>query len=572
MSDRGLFTEYSTLPQLQKHSHAIVEGRKNHRPVGGTPAVPRAPTARAASRASVPTRTTTARQFTAPSTLRPTAPVPSDLRPRPAPAGRGSVPDHSHKSCFGCGGMGHIASNPICPRYNDSASSRPRVGAQHMLESYTEVDEEPEDIDNLDNLSVEAGGDLEGLWGGSQYNADELPDGSSDLGPDPNEAPDLDQLLGESQAKELRVGAMRQFFSIRVNPDTRDPDESQDPGSVLDLDSLTLNGVSPAAPLWSAATETAPPSLDPRSPEDASPSYAGLLVEFESTHGLGPFSDAQQLELWAINAVGLEEQARTTWRGLIQLQPLVVLGYSEGMLRTTAVNVERESHRFAQHLEDMSQAQQDCIALLSKRTVARDDLDRLSELPQGPYSSAPGLLVHAMELNRRLSREMEHNVLHLDHRAERLRIASRAIEEELTRRMLEREAYALSRAGGPGSQSPVRQTPPAEVLPLIDISPVSTPPRSPHVHPWQRVRLSPESSPSPASSPPSYPGSPHDSDEYYSPDESVNLSRVPGFSPPVNPDSGTHPTGPSLAAIRVLGSSSWSAGAFRSSTAMDFMS
>ncbi|KAJ7901451.1 hypothetical protein B0H13DRAFT_1882956 [Mycena leptocephala] len=52
MSDRGLFAEYSSLAQLQKHSRAIIEGRKNYRPVGGEATATHSPTA---SRITSPT-------------------------------------------------------------------------------------------------------------------------------------------------------------------------------------------------------------------------------------------------------------------------------------------------------------------------------------------------------------------------------------------------------------------------------------------------------------------------------------------------------------------------------------
>lgn len=52
MLDRGLFAEYLSLAQLQKHSRAIIEGRKNYHPVGGEATATRAPTA---SRAISPT-------------------------------------------------------------------------------------------------------------------------------------------------------------------------------------------------------------------------------------------------------------------------------------------------------------------------------------------------------------------------------------------------------------------------------------------------------------------------------------------------------------------------------------
>ncbi|KAJ7128457.1 hypothetical protein C8R44DRAFT_732799 [Mycena epipterygia] len=48
--------------------------------------------------------------------------------------------DVDTRSCFKCGGTGHIGSNPICPRYKDAPTffPGPRVGTQRMLESYAD--------------------------------------------------------------------------------------------------------------------------------------------------------------------------------------------------------------------------------------------------------------------------------------------------------------------------------------------------------------------------------------------------------------------------------------------------
>ncbi|KAK6992582.1 hypothetical protein R3P38DRAFT_2802510 [Favolaschia claudopus] len=84
----------------------------------------------------------------------------------------------SNKTCFGCGLIGHIASDPVCPRYNESASTRPKnnaqIRAQRVVSSYSDDGEEEEELASDEDES--AGEDeVDGLWGGDQYDGGRPP-------------------------------------------------------------------------------------------------------------------------------------------------------------------------------------------------------------------------------------------------------------------------------------------------------------------------------------------------------------------------------------------------------------
>ncbi|KAJ7717216.1 hypothetical protein B0H16DRAFT_1740726 [Mycena metata] len=131
------------------------------------------------------------------------------------PSGRNGNPSHSEKTCFKCGILGHIASDPVCSKYNEQPTfkERPRVGAQRILDSYEADDEElaytPEDV-------------LHDAWGGSQFDSDPepAPDGGADL-----------QELTEAQVgEEVHLGTMQfQYFSMRFQEAFPTWDNDDDP-------------------------------------------------------------------------------------------------------------------------------------------------------------------------------------------------------------------------------------------------------------------------------------------------------------------------------------------------------
>ncbi|KAJ7272185.1 hypothetical protein C8J57DRAFT_1225727 [Mycena rebaudengoi] len=46
------------------------------------------------------------------------------------------------RSCYSCGGKGHIARDKECPNYSERAPPRARVAAQRVLESYSDEEDE----------------------------------------------------------------------------------------------------------------------------------------------------------------------------------------------------------------------------------------------------------------------------------------------------------------------------------------------------------------------------------------------------------------------------------------------
>ncbi|KAF7371681.1 hypothetical protein MVEN_00024300 [Mycena venus] len=142
-------------------------------------------------------------------------------RPRPLAAGaaKPAAPSSTaQKACYTCGQFGHLAKDHI----NDSAST-------HEGPENNEYQGDDEQVDALESGN-EAFNDL---WGGDQYSANELLDDyPADLDAahmdgdgteaDPHAAPELDELLDATEESEVRVGAMRQYFSLRVDPTDED--------------------------------------------------------------------------------------------------------------------------------------------------------------------------------------------------------------------------------------------------------------------------------------------------------------------------------------------------------------
>ncbi|KAJ6526122.1 hypothetical protein DFH09DRAFT_1095348 [Mycena vulgaris] len=349
-------------------------------------------------------------------------------------------------TCFKCGGIGHIGSTPKCPRFYEPAAAR--VGAQCVLESHADGAEPPEDVYEDEH---EMEGDYDGLYGGAQYDPEE---------DDPNIAPDLAELMGAADGDSESVDAARmeamraRYFSMRV-PDPNEEDTAEAPtasnntaSSEAVFDAVRLIVHLPHNPSgytdWNAAEEARLVSLAAAAdPVEETPALTTLLAEFEERVGSSPLSVLLAIELEAIDALGAEEHARSLWRGLIPLQPQLLVGYSASFLRTTAVNVEKQSTVFSARVAATREYQQDLRSLLSRRLEARDELDRLVNLPMSAESRAPGVLFLADSANQSLCTAIEHHIHHVERDLERMVASQRAIDEELTRRMLEREVYAL---------------------------------------------------------------------------------------------------------------------------------
>ncbi|KAJ7177670.1 hypothetical protein C8R46DRAFT_1212417 [Mycena filopes] len=566
---RGLLPEYADLGLLKTHARAWIEAQGSMRGSGGTST---SQTTRASPSPRLVGRGTTTRGRASNITPTPAsnrgiirAAVPplsrptntADARPRTGPSTMAPSTNNT-RTCYGCGLVGHIASDPICSRYGESASSRPRpaaqLHAQRVPASYSDGDAE---YDAQDDPY-----EHEGLWGGDQYPADELlddypaddpTDHEEEItaeGPDPNDAPDLEDIFDHAQADEIRVGAMRRYFSMRVDPsEDVHPSEvghgaplafptpdSLTRSTILDLDELMADVAEGSYPLWTAAHERDCPRVQ-IAPQDEHMSHDELLAVFESHRGHGPYSGTAAVELAAIEAVGAEEMALQSWSGLLRIQPVVIMGYSQAMLRTTAVDVNTQNAVFVAHLDDLHQAITDVERLKQRRANAREYLYELEARPVGSQTSILAVVDLARTLNHNLVQDMDRNLAELVFRLEKMQRAKRLLEEELTRRMMEREAL------GPVPAPEIVE----EVVPVIDLSPSPSPPPG-EGHDWQSTEISSVSSVTP-SPPPSYPGSPHDSDEYYLADgephdeytaEMAAMRVIDSWSPPTAEETGDY--------------------------------
>ncbi|KAJ7608286.1 hypothetical protein DFH06DRAFT_1346967 [Mycena polygramma] len=442
-------------------------------------------------------------------TTRRAAPTAHAAQPTPNLAIR-PVNTEDKRTCYKCGVVGHIGSDPKCPKYHEhSPHPGARVGAQRVHESYSDGGIPPHD-EFLEPQSADEDNDDEydGLWGGGQYEPDEE---------DPNTAPDLAELTALDDNEPVRVGAIRaRYYSMRV-PTPQDeqleasggtessvipsPGDVDDSAAILDLETLELrlpsNGVYHE---WSAAEEARQVQTQNERLR-ADPLYPGLLAGFEARVGNASLTASQTLELESIAAIGTEEAARDTWRSFIPEQPAMPLGYSASALRTTAVNVENQATRFSNAQDAMRQYQQTLMDLLARRLEQMDEIRRLGALPTTASSGASANITTANNLNVRLCYDLDNHIVHVDRLLRRLTESLNTINEELTRRMLAREAYILERSQAAASSSSLRpQSSPSVAAGEDEVTPANAP-----------VVASTPVTPPPAlgsTPPPSYPGTP----------------------------------------------------------------
>ncbi|KAF8192705.1 hypothetical protein K438DRAFT_1969837 [Mycena galopus ATCC 62051] len=521
---RGMRPEYTELELLKNNARVWLEGRSMLRS-GTARAAPRV-AVRMGTPRGVPKRQVTLHAVSWAPVQAPAVKValnlprtaaiagPRTMPPTTSGTARTTVPN-SAKTCFSCGQVGHIASDPRCPKFNESASRAPRPALRAgRVESSYSVDNEYEPEDTQLNDGDPVADDLEGTWGGGQYEADELLDRHDypadydaedpiEEG-DPHEAPDLETLLQDDSAPEIRVGAtrpMRRYFAMRVTPTTDLLPEGPMPsrgehqdgvrtGSrqrMLDTDVIVLGIRETGHELWTANGEHRVTTERGIGWDTGIVSHEQLLSAFYEQHGNDAPIGAIALELEAVEAIGAEEHARTLWDVIIQSQPLMIVGFSPNHLRSTAVDVETELLRFEQLFSSLQQTIVDLRGLRLQRQLARVGIKR--KVPRGSETGSRSrpLLERALAVNQTLISDMTLSIYMLEHRLTRIGRTRRALEEEGTRRALEREEFLT-------------------LLPIF-----STRESAGHPAP---------------SSPPSYPGSPHDSDEYYPADEAPILSRV----------------------------------------------
>ncbi|KAF7372297.1 Retrovirus-related Pol polyprotein from transposon 412 [Mycena venus] len=498
--DREMMAEYTPFASLRncaRHFWRTMNEDSPHN--AGTP------------RSATPAQRTTL-PAVAPPRRNPAAAAPSSHTP-PLPRAPNS---EDTRTCFKCGIVGHIGNNPKCPRFNDPSTVHgARVGAQRVLESYADEGEALYDDNSgeLDAGALRYDDEMEGLYGGDQSRQDEV---------DPNTAPDLAQLIDTDDNDEVRVGAIRaRYFSMRIaEPDSetgeevdREPPPVPGPGdpdnsaAVLDLERFELRLPSNGSyPEWDAAEEARQSRI--ASTTNPAPVFGSRLAEF------GPSSKAASaaafllpLKRWSSSpSTPLAPKRQLAAYGGISshCNPPMMLAYSRSALRTTAVNVEEQGALFTGLISDVRRYQQDLLGLLSRSLEALDEITRLQSLPTSADSSVGRNLQYARDSNRQLCADLDRHIAHLERLLQRLLESQYDINEELTRRMLAREAYALGHALRPSSSSVPRDIDiNLTVASKNDAMPTSDP----------NPRASPETSPPPVGStpPPSYPGSPDSS-------------------------------------------------------------
>ncbi|KAJ7610565.1 hypothetical protein DFH06DRAFT_1345970 [Mycena polygramma] len=282
------------------------------------------------------TRGTTAARCTpnasesrAQATTTPTASAPSAKAQTHRPLPAGSNP-HADKNCYKCGGLGHIGSDPICPKYGDQPTfkDRPRVGAQRVLDSYVA------DNDELDQDEGEMA-PIHDNWGGSQYDSDPEPEVRE-------RGTDLQDLVDEA-SEDVRLGTIRlQHFSMRVGENSDgDPDESAAElmarlppnlrprggyGSTARQDVATINthrasqGLPPVSPAAENRMILALRNLH-HYPDDPARGFAERLEEYEIRHGPVDWTPAAMDESDALMILQRAEDLRNV-RQSSSLAPL----------------------------------------------------------------------------------------------------------------------------------------------------------------------------------------------------------------------------------------------------------
>ncbi|KAF8197317.1 hypothetical protein K438DRAFT_1967555 [Mycena galopus ATCC 62051] len=434
---RGMHPEYTELDMLKNHARVWLEGRSMMK--GRAARTTLRPVSRSGTPRGVPVRQNAPRATAWASAAPKPAPVPprtvtfTPLRAMLPPGSVASRPPlpNSAKTCVACGLVGHIASDPKCAKFNESASRAPRPALRAgRVESSYSIDGDHTEVER-DAGGIPTEDELEGTWGRDQYDADELldrydypgdyDDGQPDTTGDRNEAPDLETLIQEEADPEIRVGAMRpiqQYFSMRQMQ--------------FDMDVTVVNLNDAGHTPWTADGEHRAITERGIGWDTGIVSHERLLTAFYEEHGGGALPEEGALELAAVEAIGAEEHAR---------------GFAPELIRSTAVDVEFKLSRTERLASETQQTITDLRVLMAQRQSARVGLRDLRTRTTGSGSRAPILGERALDANRYLTYNM-----------------------------------TMSLHRGPSGPAP--------------------------------------------STPPSYPGSPHDSDGYYPDDESHMLSRV----------------------------------------------
>ncbi|KAJ6552962.1 hypothetical protein B0H19DRAFT_1072453 [Mycena capillaripes] len=278
--------------------------------------------------------------------------------------------------------------------------------------------------------------------------------GQYDGEPNPNESPDLATLLEESEEQEaqgVRVGALRTNYYSMWIPEPFEPIESDEsPEIETPAHPILVPQVASPGPHTEWTAEREDTQAHERAAINTSGGHAELLAAFESRVGDASLSLAQSLNLESIATIGAEEHARATWRSLIPIRPMLRIGLTPELLCTTAADLELQDS-LTYDLELTRRYQQDLEDILASRLTTREEIERMTALPTGTDSHVGGNLAIAAALNQRLAQDLDWHIDHVDGRLQLMRAFHRLIQAELTRQMLEREAYALQMSSGASS-------------------------------------------------------------------------------------------------------------------------
>jgi hypothetical protein len=126
LKHRSLTAEYSTISQLRMYAYLLLDAETHSRTNRNRVQRTSAPALKANPPAPAP-RVLPRARIAEPVTRPPiTCPPPTDARAMGLPIANTSA-SNALKRCFKCGTMGHIGSDPACPRYSDQPRFTDRV-------------------------------------------------------------------------------------------------------------------------------------------------------------------------------------------------------------------------------------------------------------------------------------------------------------------------------------------------------------------------------------------------------------------------------------------------------------
>ncbi|KAJ7151167.1 hypothetical protein C8R46DRAFT_1229440 [Mycena filopes] len=390
---RGISETYSMIGQMRTQSFQLWDALKTARGVsrlrllassGKTDAASTAPSAR---RTTIPE-------------AKPRANTSASAAPRTASALRTTPQAHSDKTCFKCGQVGHIGSDPICANYSSPNPNafRPRVGAQRVYDSYAAEDDELADLDTDEGLQRDG-------WGGSQYEGDTEPG-------EPVETPsaDLAELLGAQDDEPARLGTIRfQYYSMRVDAPDADGDDAVTASALQLMSDLPRNyrplhgfGLTVINDIWCINTNRVQQGLrllnedEERRiatelrqahsyPEDPLEVYSTLAVEFEALHGDDNWSRVVEDEWRVLQQLQLAEHLRDV-RLLTDYSPLA---FTREHSRTelalmTVPALERVMAAYQQRAVELESLYDSLTSLNERARQALDTMVELLDVPRRP--------------------------------------------------------------------------------------------------------------------------------------------------------------------------------------------